>query len=217
MKRIIASVLATVTILAALALALGGAASADHQPADKVIAAGNTLELFTCDSKIDFECDTTKPNLPTGTQTLLTGTLKTSSPTDLMLHVSLECALWTNVKVSGNNSSSAFGQVKVWVEIDGNPVPVAAGDNGEVVFCEREFKLETTNFDDTDATIALFQRTRSANAFNWLALDLGSGVHTVEVKAALDRLVDGNGLAAAAVGKRTLIVEPAKLANDASL
>lgn len=39
---------------------------------------------------------------------------------------------------------------------------------------------------------------------------------TVEVKASLDRLVSGNGLAAAAVGKRTLIVEPAKLAKDAS-
>jgi len=37
------------------------------------------------------------------------------------------------------------------------------------------------------------------------------------VKARLDTLVAGAAVAKAAVGKRTLIVEPAKLANDITI
>ena len=73
--------------------------------------------------------------------------------------------------------------------------------------------------DDEDATLSLFLRTRSANAFNWVALghvgDAGTNVHTIEVKAALTVNVNESGAAAAAVGKRTLTVIPGKLANDA--
>src|SRR5919198_115277 len=64
--------------------------------------------------------------------------------------------------------------------------------------------------------IRLFQKTRSANAFNWGALNVGNGIHTLVVKAQLDASVTGVGtFAQAAVGKRTLVVQPAKLANDA--
>ena len=40
--------------------------------------------------------------------------------------------------------------------------------------------------------------------------DAGTNVHTIEVKAALTVNVNGSGAAAAAVGKRTLTVIPAK-------
>lgn len=113
---------------------------------------------------------------------LLSSTLKTSSPTDLMLSVSAECALWTDVATTGNDSATAISRVEMWLEVDGKVVPVnstdtATGDTGtplevgqaeagHVVFCNRAFGATTSNFDDEDATIRLFNRTRQANAFN---------------------------------------------------
>ena len=83
------------------------------------------------------------------------------------------------------------------------------------VFCNRAFRISTPLF--VGDAISLFQKTRSANAFNWGALNVGNGIHTLVVKAQLDASVTGVGtFAQAAVGKRTLVVEPAKLANDAA-
>lgn len=46
---------------------------------------------------------------------------------------------------------------------------------------------------------------------------MGSGIHTVVVMAQLETEVTGVGEAKAGVGKRTLIVEPVKLAGDVVL
>ncbi|MGH9998962.1 MAG: hypothetical protein ACRD90_03760, partial [Nitrosopumilaceae archaeon] len=62
-----------------------------------------------------------------------------------------------------------------------------------------------------------YLRTKSTHGFNWVALNVGSGVHTVEVKAMLTSAVIGDGDASVMVGKRTLIVEPVKLANDVTI
>jgi len=97
----------------------------------------------------------------------------------------------------------------------GTPIEVGQAEAGHVVFCNRAYGMTTTNFDDEDATIAMFNRTRSANAFNWLSLNLGSGSHTIKVYGGLTTEVEGNALAKALVGKRTLIAEPTKMANDA--
>src|SRR2546427_200152 len=87
-------------------------------------------------------------------------------------------------------------------------------DSGKVVFCNRAFKISAPLF--APEVIKLFQKTRSTHAFNWGALNVGNGIHTLVVKAQLDASVTGVGtFAQAAVGKRTLVVEPAKLANDA--
>jgi hypothetical protein len=187
-------------------------AEATHQPADKMAVSGSTVEFITTPLLGGAESTTVE---------LLSGQLKTSSPTDLVLSVTLECALWTDITTIGNDESEAVARVKVWVEIDGVPVGVNGEDTGDdagkVVFCDRAYKRTTTDFDDDDARIDSYLRTRSAHAFNWIDLDLGSGLHTVVVKGQLDTAVTGTGMAQAAIGKRTLVVEPTKLANDVEL
>lgn len=69
-------------------------------------------------------------------------------------------------------------------------MPVAAADTrsdaGEVVFCNRLY------------------------GFNWMALDVGSATHAIVVKARLTTSETQKASALAAIGKRTLIVEPVK-------
>lgn len=199
-----------VLVVALVALAVGGLpfAGATHSPADKVAVAGSTLEVMTAPIA---EGATSERH------TLLAGSLRTSSPTDLILQVTAECALLTDVTNVGNSDSQSTAQVKIWIEIDEQPVGVTGGDNGEVVFCNRAFRVVITDLDDEDATFQHFLRTRAANAFNWITLNVGSGIHSIAVLAQLEATVTGAGMAQAIVGKRTLVVEPTKLANDASI
>lgn len=186
-------------------------AIATHKPADKVVASGSTVEVVS----------------PAEEVTILSGILRSSAPSDLLLSVTSECAITTDVKTEGNDDQMAEGVVKVWVEIDGeavgiNNIPTSttsaeAQDDGKVVFCNRSYRRKTTLFDDEDATIETFFRTREANAFNWVALNVGNGTHEVAVKATLTETATNKATADAAVGNRTLVVEPAKLANDAGV
>ncbi len=199
-------------LAAVSALAVVGSATpagATHSPADKVAVSASHLQ-------------SAQVGLTAGSQsqtiTLATARMKTSSPTDLVFQFTAECALQTDIKVSGNDSSQAIASADVWIEVDGTPVPVSAlpaPDNGKVTFCNRDFKMSTSQFDDLDATIALYLKTKAAHGFNWVKLNLGSGEHTIEVKANLKAEVTGTGEARVHFGKRTLVVEPAKLANDA--
>lgn len=206
------ALLATFLFAAVVAVPLvAPEAEATHQPADKMAVSGSSLEIITAPLLAGAS---------TTTAELLAGRIKTSSPTDLVLSVSLECALWTDVTTVGNDESEAVARVKVWVEIDGVPVTVSSDDTaepGKVVFCDRAYKRTTTDFDDEDARIDSYLRTRSAHDFNWIRLNLGSGLHTISVKGELETAVTGTGMAQAAIGKRTLVVEPTKLANDVTL
>lgn len=178
-------------------------ADATHEPANKTSAAGSSTEFI--------------PGTETTPTVILSEFVKTSKPTDLILGVTLECSITTEVTTVGSDDQTAFGQIRVWVEIDGVPVKVAQDDpdNGRVVFCNRTYQRTTTLFDDEDATIKTFMQTRSANGFNWMALDVGSAVHKIEVKAALTlSATTDKTKAAAVIGNRTLIVEPTKAAND---
>ncbi len=184
-------------------------ASAGHAPADKVAVSGSALEILS--DVLEEEGSGSEEVV------LLEGSMRASSPTDLIFQVTLECAIWTDVITIGNDESRSFAQVVVWGEIDGEPIPVSGDDTGapgEVVFCNRTHRQTTSLFENENATIEQFLSTRSANAFNWMAIDVGSGIHTLTVKARLDTELDGMGMAQAGVGKRTLVVEPVKLAND---
>lgn len=195
---------------------LMGPANATHTPANKVQVSGSTVQFMHSELVTAGES--------TDRVKLLTGSIKTSKPTDLIFQVTAECALWTNVKTIGDADSEARAQVRIWVEVDGRPVKVSSADptdDGKVVFCNRAFRSKTTNFedDDEDDEIELFLRDRHANAFNWAKLNLGSGPHSIEVfaemEAEITQVGPGGAFADAAVGKRTLVVEPTKLANDA--
>ena len=193
---------AAVALAALVALpALSQDAEATHSPANKVSAIGSTIEVAG----------------PGETLTILSGSMKTSSPTDLILSVSLECSILTQVTTVGNDDAQAFGRVEVWVEIDGQPVGVTDGDDGKVVFCDRAHRQTTSLFNDEDATITSYLATRTANAFNWVALNTGSGDHVIEVKAHFTEEATDNAVAKAVVGKRTFVAEPTKLANDVTI
>jgi hypothetical protein len=218
-------------IVVALVAVVAGTnfAAATHHPADKMAVAASALEVMHATGSSG---DALPLALPQGlggldadpssvTVELLSGTLRTSSPTDLVFRLSAECALWTNVTTVGNDESEAFASVQAWVTIDGVPVQVGSGDThepGKVVFCNRTYRVVTAEFDDEDATIRQFLATRSANSFSWVALNVGHGIHQVKAWAELTVQADDDmASAAAAVGKRTLLVEPEKLANDVSL
>lgn len=172
---------------------------ANGTPANKTAASGSTTEIVD----------------PTEVVTLLSERIKTTKTTDLILSATAECAITTELTTTGNDEATAFGTVRMWVEIDGKPVPVASTDTdgGRVVFCNRADQRTTSLFDDDDATIETFQETRHAARFNWMALDVGPHEHVVELKAELTKGSTGDASAKAAVGNRTLIIEPSRAAN----
>lgn len=191
-----------------------GSATAEHQPANKASIAGSTLQEISPNQEVE----------------LLKEKIRTSDKADLILQVTMECSIITDVVTTGNDDDRAEGSVVVWVSIDNSPwttaVPVA-GDDGKVTFCNRMHQQVFTGDDDLET----YLRTKEANGFNWMALNVGSGIHTVRVKASLvgtPECVDdqdppqsivpqeatGTTCAKAIVGKRTLVVEPTKAAND---
>src|SRR3954447_15685291 len=97
--------IALVSVIAVVAIGASGGT-----PANKVTAAGDKAVVMT----------------PQGPGvTLLTATMATSKPTDLILSVTLECSILTTVSNSGMTSTAnAQGQVRVWVEVDDQIVPV---------------------------------------------------------------------------------------------
>jgi len=203
------------TTMAVAALLVAGGlfatATATHQPADKMAVSGASFDVMTA-PLVD--------GAVSEVHTLLSGVLRTSSPTDLVIHANAECALWTDVSTQGNGMSEAQASVKLWVELDGVAVPVSSDDTtepGKVVFCNRVHGMEVMNLDDEDAHFRQYLRTRTANAFDWVTMDVGPGIHTIELKGQLEAQVTGMGDASAGVGKRTLLVEPEKLSNDASI
>lgn len=168
--------------------------------------------------------------------TLLSANVKTASPIDLIITHSQECSLLTNVSLSskqtdtnGFSTSSANAQEVVTVLLDGNPIPVASGDNGQVTFCDRTFYASTnvlsqiqqlctaTNQTCAESQFNSYIKTKDAHSFQWITLNVGAGTHTVTVVAHLTVNVSGSGSAMVVVGKRTLTVEPDHLANSLTL
>lgn len=183
--------------------------SSGNYPADKMTVSGASLDVTA----------------PDGTMKLLESHLRTSAPEDLILNVSAECDILTQLHNAGDSldAEHAFAQVKVYVEIDGNVVPVSGDDStdpGKVVFCNRTHDA-TSTFDDSKEFYDTYLDTRNANSFQWVALNVGSGVHDVQVLADFTAQVDGTNMsqdmAKAAVGKRTLVIEPTKAAHNEAL
>lgn len=208
-----------------------GAIAQQPQPADKTAATGSDIDTV---------------NDPT---TILSETMRVSSPSDLILQLTAECSILTDLVTNNSEpSSSAFGAVRLWIEIDGKRVPVAAddtandgaenendgdgeggGDIGEVTFCNRAYSRTVTDDENNTPPDGIdeeedFIRTRTANAFNWLALNVGFDYDTdgdnvilIEVKADFDETTSGEAAADAFVGSRTLIVEPVHAAVNESV
>jgi hypothetical protein len=194
---------------------------ATHTPADKVVAAGSKMVVLG----------------PNAEAEILSATLRTSKPTDLILSVAMECSIFTGLVTGpsgdgGTDSATASGHIRAWVEIDGQIVPINSisnppqpppppgDDTDKVTFCNRTYSRTVTDAEDPLDGQDIeddFIDTKNANSFNWLRLNMGAGIHRIVVKATLLQSTQGDATAEAAIGNRSLIVEPEKLANDATI
>jgi hypothetical protein len=200
---------ATLVVGMALVAAFLGAysntkAGADHEPANKVAAAGSSTEKF----------DDATP--------VLSETIKASSGADLILSLTAECSIITELSTGGNgpDTSEAMGSVTMWITIDDKVVPVSSDDeDGKVTFCKRVYgrSVSDTEGDGDVDSEDDYIRTKTANGFNWLALDTGfiyddpangNNILEIVVWADYETSEAGEAVADAFVGKRTLIAEP---------
>jgi hypothetical protein len=209
--------LSVIVAMTMILLASAPQADASHEPAQKVAAAGSDVDQVNDDTPV------------------LSETVRVSSTQDLVLQLTAECSILTALTTNNDNpSSTAFGSVRMRVEIDGVPVAVATDETtaseddaaddddevGEVTFCNRTYSRSVTDEEDPEDGIDEeddYIRTRTANAFNWLATDIGfnydspvNGNNIVEIVVFADYDTDtaGEALAEAFVGSRTLIAEP---------
>jgi len=111
--------------------------------------------------------------------------MRTSTTGDLIIEVHAECF----ITVTDSNGDV---RVRVHVEVDGQPVPVAeeTEDVGKVNFCDRNLNATVT---DTTSTAA---------GFKWVAFNVGSGEHTVQAFAEFT-VPSGNS---ATIGRRLMQV-----------
>lgn len=216
----IAGVAAVLLLTSLLGVTL---AQASHEPANKAAAAGSDID------QVDDSV------------AILSDTMRVSSPEDVIIAVTAECSILTALTTNNDSSNAfAFGSVRLWVELDGTRVPVSTNDTatdsddeveddgdesdiGEVTFCNRAYERTVTDEEDPSDGIDEeddYIRTRTANAFNWLALDTGvnydspaNGNNIIEVVlwADFDTSTVGEATADAFVGSRTMIIEPTRV------
>jgi len=243
----VATILSTVVVTASLTVVWGPTRSSVPvlaSGADKIAINAATDQLINQNQQ---------PNADTASTVQLASTTFTTSTTeDLVLNFSTECGLYTAVGGKNNNtttstlpvttSSTAVGQVLVWMQLDGHMLPVSANagpagaGNGPVSFCSRALNLSTANL-SPQQLIQISETTLDANSFQWFALNVGNGSHTLKVFATLAANTQSSGTnggtgacdpttdptcfyttpaASALVGQRTLEVFPDHLAPSAS-
>ncbi len=216
-----------VGILALSLAALSGYAQTS-QPSSKVTAKTANLTLLPETSGTG------------GWQTLLSNTIKTANQKDLFINASFEVGLFTQTKVSSKNmtadTSTATANVQVQVLLDGKVV-----EPGQVVFGRRTQTLTATlegaiagclslvtNLDGTVSivvdptcvtpeTIELILDSMDAASFNFVAVDVPQGIHTITVQARIDTTGSaqtGSWTALGTVGKGSMTVESVRLIKD---
>jgi hypothetical protein len=174
----------------------------NHEPADKhqVAASDRVILVTTAD----------------GVQTILSERIRASRLSDWLLNFTTECGIrLRQTDGPGPESDSATARVRGQVRIDNEPVSVVAGpgdqppaDDGWVTLCSREF-TDTEDAAERAGVRTEDDFTLSSNAFNWVKLDVGNGLHEVTVHADFEVATTGVGTQAEAqIGKRTLLLEP---------
>ena len=212
-----------VVLLAGVLVSQALQAGASHSPADKVNASASKIQRLEADL--------------TGGEVILTEEFKTSSPTDLMMHVTLECSIITELLNQGGpdvetSTGEAEGRIRVWLTFDNVIVPITetstnpqpddptspGNDTDKVTFCNNHQRFTVTDTEDGDDgtdTYNTYLKTKTANAFNWVYLNTGNGMHTVSVHAEYDEPTEASdgSTATGMVGNRMLIIEPTKMSN----
>ena len=209
-----AKTLIAAAAVAALFFPIGQAGEANA--ANKAAAAGS-----------DFVYLGTAEN-PLGPTTILDTWIKTGGPQDVVISVSLECSLVTDVFSTTEDDhpegytaiGRAAAKVVVWAVLDGVPVALdGSGSDGSITFCDRVHQQELRDIGDDvgNFTIRQLQETMTANAFNWIALDLGSGNHHIQLLATVEAANTEGSFAEGGIAKRTLVVEPVDFAHGATI
>jgi hypothetical protein len=191
-------------------------------PADKPFAAASKTVKFSPGTKVQ----------------LLSATVRNSKPSDIVLQLSMECSIITDNVITGSTvpgaqqSATTTGTVRAWVEVDGQVVPIissstppqdpppAGNESDKVTFCSTVFNR--TQKDAENAQDGLdysrdYLETKASNSFNWVRLNMGSGVHSIVVYADLTSASSTGSSASAYIGNRSLIGQPGKFANDATI
>lgn len=110
--------------------------------------------------------------------------------TTLLITPSLVTGLFTNTAVTTSMPTSAnSAAVVVKVTLDGNPVLPATSGSPGVIYDQRFQQLSTNIFDkidncqgaDPECNIDLVISTLSAHSFNFIAPNVGGGVHQLKV------------------------------------
>ncbi len=171
-----------------------------------------------------------------GWSTVLSGSIHTATPKDLLIGVSLETSLLTDtvVKSSGGvkDVSTAEAAIEVKVLVDGKEAAP-----GVVIFDKRKQQLSAalggyyTNCTDSNLDgitdvltecelaaeeIGLLLDTTAAHHFNFIQANLGQGTHSVVVKSKISNntvFANGSASASALLGKGSLSVEEVQAVN----
>jgi hypothetical protein len=183
----------------------GSGTTSGNLPADKMTVAASTFEISG----------------PNADVTLLSAQMRTSNPADLLFQVTSECSIVTKVTTMGNDTQTASGQIRMWVTIDGHPVGVvsngsAPADDGKVVFCNRVYSSTTSGYVADQPEVQTYESTKAANAFNWVAFNVGNGIHTIQLHAELTEPTadTSNASSEMVVGDRTLVVNTTETAQN---
>lgn len=225
-NSLIGSIVASTFVLAVAI----GTADAQQQPSAKVTAKTANLTLLP------------ETNVTSEWRQLngMVNTIKTANQKDLFISASFEVGLFTQTIVSSKgmqkDQSIASAEVQVQVLLDGNPV-----EPGPVVYGRRMQTLSATlegaigaclslvlNPDGstsivvdplcvTPETIELILETLDAASFNFVAVDVPQGVHTIAVQARVKiggSAQNGSFLAKALVGKGSMTVESVRLIKN---
>lgn len=225
-------------IVTAISIALLGSAIAFAQNGVPGAKAGATIRNLSCTYPADGLYD----------QWFNVGgpiTMKVNNVNELFIDVSVQTGLYTDTRVSTKKDATsglpvtsearARAGVEVRVVIDNNTsVPVSPGI---VTFDQRIQTLSATlgealtgcsiNSDTslvectglTDQEIRLILETLGAHSFNFIGMNVGVGVHTVQVqyrlnKNAVDDDISSTAIAKACAGLGSVTVQSVRMAND---
>lgn len=128
-------------------------------------------------------------------------TIRPQDSNDLLINFDAECSALINAVEDGGEpepepeetAEVTGASVAVWVELDGEPVPVAndgsPDSNGSVVYCTAD---GTADFavEEPATILAQLEASKSAGSFSWSAADLGKGDHELVVYGAVDLQVN---------------------------
>ena len=199
---------AVIAVVAAVALAQ---ASFAQEPANKpgvAINRGSPITFVTASAPVR----------------VLTEVVKTSKPTDLLLSVTAETSIITDVTTTGSQTQSADGKLEFFITLDNDPNPILPtgsagpnqtrqGDTGRIVFANQIYRSRTMFNDPMDNSdeIQTYLETKHATGFNWAVLNAQSGIHTINVWAQYSENESSTAaMATGVIGNRSLIVQPIK-------